>query len=329
MADFSGCSRCFDFDIVRNPIASFIRQAYVNYALAVSYAFNTTGTLGIINFAADVNRYLEDGCSDDEWLAAKQFTQQLYASLKELYPPREQGGVGLFASFSLETMLGVPAGQPCQATDWTRATAPGSLVACARDGFAALAGVPYDLFAFSAYPALITAARAAGPPSWYLTTALNALPPAERMALMVASTGFPSVDLAVNFANSSDYNPPLQCGVVLSSTVDKAAAWFNAVVDALAAPGFHGILVNFRAARDTLFDAAMDCPCTYPLPALKQFCDVLVAYRNYCRLNSGGAVGPAVCELAIKLSGALGVRDLFGQPRTELFNALQAARSLP
>ena len=86
---------------------------------------DTTGTLGIINFAADVNRYLEDGCSDDEWLAAKQFTQQLYASLKELYPPREQGGVGLFASFSLETMLGVQAGQPCQATDWTRATAPG------------------------------------------------------------------------------------------------------------------------------------------------------------------------------------------------------------
>ena len=45
--DFAGCTRCFDYDLVRNPIASFVRQGFINYALAVSYAFNTTGTLGI------------------------------------------------------------------------------------------------------------------------------------------------------------------------------------------------------------------------------------------------------------------------------------------
>ena len=329
VADFSGCTKCFDWDIVRNPIASFIRQGFVNYALAVSYAFNTTGTLGVINYAADMNRYLESGCSDAEWESAKQFTQQIYASLKALYPPREHGGVGVFASFSIETMMGVQEGQACAGTDWTRPAAPAALRTCAAAGYAALAGIPYDLFAFSSYPAGITVARTAGPPAWYLTTALAALQAPERLALMVASTGFPSTDTAVNYANTSDYSPPLQCVTLLPSNADKAAAWFEYVVATLDAPGYHGILFNFKAARDTLFDAAMACPCTYPTPELKPYCDVLVAYRGFCKAASGGAFLPAACELGIKLSGVLGVRDLFGQPRQPLFAALQAARALP
>ena len=295
VSDFVGCTRCFDYDLVRNPVASFVRQAYVNYALAVSYAFNTTGTLAVIDFSKDANRYWEDGCSAAEWDAYKQFMQQLYASLKELYPPREAGGVATYASFSGETLLGVQDGMPCSAAgvvNWN-------------------------------------AARAAGPPTWYLPTALAALPAPERMALVISATGFPVVDLTLNFANTSDYSPPLQCAPIVSSTADKAAAWFESVVAATSANGYHGIIINFKSARDTLFDAAMACPCTYPTPELKPYCDVLVAYRGFCKAASGGAFLPAACELAVKLQGALGVRDLFGNAREPLYSALQAARAAP
>ncbi len=63
VSDFTGCTRCFDYNTITNPIASFVRQGFVNYALAVSYAFNTTGTLAIINFGIDANKYLRDGCT--------------------------------------------------------------------------------------------------------------------------------------------------------------------------------------------------------------------------------------------------------------------------
>ena len=74
--DFTGCTQCFDYSIVRNPIASFIRQGFVNYALAVSLAFNATGTLGVINFGVDANRFLESGCSADIWASYIEFTQR-------------------------------------------------------------------------------------------------------------------------------------------------------------------------------------------------------------------------------------------------------------
>ena len=324
--DFRDCQKCFDFDLVRNPVASFIRQGYVNYALAVSYAFNTTGTLVVIDFAKDSNRYLEDGCTGDQWLAYKQFTQQIYVTLKELYPSRESGDVSLFASVSIETMLGVQDGQPCQNTNWNAARAPTSLINCAAAGFAALEGIPYDAFAFSSFPALTTSGRAAGPPSWYLPTALAALPTAERSALVVSATGFPSDALSLNFANTPDFNPPLQCETLLPSSGAKASAWFEAVIAATSAPGYHAFIINFRSARDVLFDAAMACPCTYPTQELKPFCDVIVAYRGACK---SAGLQPAACELAIKISGALGVRDLFGTPREPIFSALQAYRAQP
>ena len=238
--------------------------------------------------------------------------------------PRETGGVGLYASFSGETLLGVQDGMPCAGTDFTRAAAPAALKACAAAGYAALTGIPYDLFALSLFPALPTSASAAGPPAWYLPTALAALPASERASLVVAATGFPADPLALNFANTSDFNPPLQCETLLPSSGAKAAAWFESVIAATSAPGYHAFIINFRAARDVLFDAAMACPCTYPTQELKPFCDVLVAYRGACK---AAGLLPAACELAIKISGALGVRDLFGNPREPLFSALQAYRA--
>ena len=81
VADFTGCVQCFDYDIIRNPIASFIRQGFINYALAVSLAFNYTQTLAIINFGIDANRYLEYGCSTEQWNSYVDFTQEVYRSL--------------------------------------------------------------------------------------------------------------------------------------------------------------------------------------------------------------------------------------------------------
>lgn len=307
---------------IRNPIASFIRQGFVNYALAVSLAFNATETLAIINFGMDANRYLEYGCSAENWASFVGFTQQVYASLKELYPSR-QGGVAIYASFSLETLLQVQDGQACASTNWAAASAPTALVACAKAGYAALQGIPYDLFGWTSFPQLPTVAKG-GPPKWYLPTALAPLSAPEKLAMVVANTGFSSTTLALNFANSSDYAPPLDCVDFIPATPQKATAWFNAVVSAGTAPGFSTVLINFKAARDTLFDAAMACPCKAPLPALEPYCAVLIAYRGAC--HSAGIL-PAACELAIKQSGALGVRDLFNQPRQPLLAALQAARA--
>jgi hypothetical protein len=320
VSDFSGCQRCFDFDVIRNPIASFIRQGYTNYALAVSLAFNATGTLGIINFGADANRYLESGCSALEWEAYVGFTAQVYATLKAVYP-----AMSISPSFSLETMMQAQSGQACEGTNWAAPTAPAALTACARAGYAALAGIPRDAFYFSAFPALPTA-QSGGYRAWYLTAPLAQLTPAERASLVVANTGFPSATLSLNFANTSDYSPPLQCEDLVPSSPAAAAAWFTTLNSALTAPGLHAYVVNFKSARDVLFDGAEACPCVAPIPALEPYCAVLIAYRGACKT---GGILPAACELAIKLPGSLGVRDLFGVPRAPLYNALQAARKLP
>ena len=319
VSDFAGCAKCFDYDVVRNPIASFVRQAFVNYALAVSYAFTTTETLGLINFGVDMNRFLEDQCSDDVWVAYKDFTNQVYASLKELYP-----AMALFPSFSLETLMQTTNGMPCASTDWGAKTPPAALVACAKAGYAALAGVPRAAFAWSAFPL----AAASNYQPWYLTLPLSTLTPTERANMVVASTGALALPLALNFANTSNYEPPLDCtDAWIAGSPAAASAWFAAVLAVTAAqPASHAWVVNFKTARDTLYTGAMACPCTSPLPALAPYCSVLTAYRGAC---FAAGITPAACELGIKLYAAMGVRDLFGATREPLYSALQAARAKP
>jgi len=315
--DFTGCARCFDYDVIRNPVASFVRQAFVNYALAVSYAFNTTETLAIINFGTDVNRALEDGCPAEIWAAQVEFTQQVYASLKELYP-----AMALFPSFSLETLMQAQDGMACAQPNWGAKAAPAALVACAKAGYAALAGIPRDAFGWSAFPT-----GHSGYQPWYLTLPLSTLTPAERANQVVANTGALSIPLFVNFANTSNYLPPTQCVELASGAPAEANAWFALVLQVTAAaPASHAWVVNFKAARDTLYAGAMDCPCTTPLPALAGYCALLEAYRAAC---FAARFAPAACEVGIKLYGAMGVRDLFGAPRDLLYAALQAARAKP
>ena len=315
--DFAGCARCFDYDIVRNPVASFVRQGFVNYALAVSYAFNTTGTLAIINFGTDVNRALEDGCPAEIWAAQKEFTQQVYATLKDLYP-----SMALFPSFSLETLMQAQDGMACARPDWTASKAPASLVACAKAGYAALDGIPRDSFGWSAFPT-----GREGYQPWYLTLPLSTASAAERANQVVANTGALSLPLGINFANSTGYAPPTQCVDLASGSAAAATAWFSLVLSVTAAaPASHAWVVNFKAARDTLYTGAMACPCDAPVSALAPYCDVLTAYRTACY---NARFAPAACELGIKLYGAMGVRDLFGSPRDLLYAALQAARAKP
>jgi hypothetical protein len=317
VSNFDGCSQCFDYDIVRNPVASFVRQAFVNYALAVSYAFNTTETLAVINFGIDANRFLEDGCSAEVWASYKEFTQQVYESLKELYP-----NMALFPSFSLETLMQAQDGMACEKPDWAAKAAPAALAACAKAGYAALAGIPRDAFGWSAFPT----GHANWQP-WYLTLPLSTLSAAERANQVVASTGALGLPLAVNFANTSNYAPPLQCVTLADGSAAEADAWFAQVLAVTATtPSSHAWLVNFKTARDTLYAGAMACPCDTPVPALQPYCDLLTAYRGACY---AARVAPAACEVGIKLYGGMGWRDLFGAPREPLFSALQAARALP
>ncbi len=318
VADFSGCTQCFDYNIITNPIAAFVRQGFVNYALAVSLAFNYTETLAIINFGADMNRYLESGCSAQNWADYVQFTQQVYATLKELYP-----AMSLFPSISLETMMQAQDGMACQGTNWMANSAPTALVNCAKAGYAALANVPMDAFAFSAFPSLTTASKG-GFKSWYLTAPLGVISAAQRASLVVANTGVLAAPLALNFANTSNYDPPLQCVDFVPGSPQVAANWFNTMVSVFSGAGYRAFVMNFMMGRDTLFDAAMACPCKAPLPALQPYCDVLIAYRGACK-NAG--ILPAACEIAIKQRGSMGVRDLFGNKRQPLYDALQNART--
>jgi len=323
VSPFTGCDKCFDYDIVRNPVASFIRQGYINYALAVSVAFNATETLALINFGIDANRYLENGCTTDQWVAFSQFTQQVYATLKNYFPDK-----GLFASFSLESMMQVNSGQQCATgIDWNAKNPPTALVKCAQEGYAALAEIPRDVFAFSAFPALTTASQG-GFQSWYLSTPLSFLTAAEKQSMVVASTGFLWTPIVLNYANTTDYSPPLQCNTIYQGTQQASANWFEMLNTQCTntAAGYRTYVINFKSGRDTLFSQAMTCPCTVPIPALQPYCDVLIGYRTACY---NARILPAACEFGIKQYGSMGVRDLFGQPNEPFYTDLQTARQLP
>jgi len=217
-------------------------------------------------------------------------------------------------------------GQACQGVKFDAKTAPANLVACASAGYKALAGIPRDAFAWSAFPSLPTSSAAGGLQPWYLTTPLSMLSAGEKAAMIVANTGLLTTDLGLNFANSTGYEPPLQCETFIGSTPDYAAGWFDFVNSIASTPPYHAYVVNFKTARDTLYADAMACPCTVPVPALAGYCGVLTAYRGAC---FAARILPAACEVAIKIYGTMGVRDLFGAPREPLFTALQNARKLP
>ena len=105
------------------------------------------------------NRYLEYGCSADQWSAFADFTQDVYRSLREIYPAKAEGTMALFPSFSLETIMQAQDGMPCAGTNWMANSAPTSLINCAKAGYAALVNIPRDAFAWSSFPSLIPSSQ--------------------------------------------------------------------------------------------------------------------------------------------------------------------------
>lgn len=213
--------------------------------------------------------------------------------------------MSLFPSFSLETMMQAQDNMPCSGMLATAAAKPSAaLTTCTKAGYAALAGIPRDAFAWSAFPSLPTSAGGAGIPSWYLTLPLGAASAADRLSQVVANTGVLATDLALNFANTSNYAPPLQCTDFVTSDNDVAAAWFAQIMAVSNSAQYRAFVVNFKTARDTLFSQSMACPCTAPLPVLQPYCDVLIAYRGACK---AAGILPAACEIGIKIYGTMGV----------------------
>lgn len=327
--DFTGCSACFDYDEVTNPIAAFIKQGIINYQLYVAISVNLTGGLGLLQMGVDANAYFADNCGAAKDAAYVAFLGQLYDTLKQPFPQ-----IGIFPSFSLEVMMQARDGMDC-AGQLAAGTAkpPATLAACTRAGYAQLAGIPRDAFAFSATPAAsLLGATTPGFRPWYVSLPLSVLAGGDTaIPVLVSSTAMPTGAIQLNFGNSTvgaaaaavaAADPNTQCGPIFASNATYAASWLSTLLAAL--PVGRTLLVSWTAARDVLFPQAMACPCSAPLPVLEPYCDTIALYRQLCRLSN---ILPAACELQIKLRGQLGVRDLFGAPVQPLYDVLQAARS--
>lgn len=322
---FTGCSSCFDFSEVRNPVAAFVKQGIINYQVYMSLAVNLTGTLALLQYGVDANTYFAAGCGDDLNAAYVEYLAQTYVTLKQLFPDK-----AVFPSFSVEVMMGASNGQACAGQLATGGSKPSAaLVACTKAGYAELTGIPRDLFAFSATPSVYTLGpKTPGFRPWYITLPVSVLTGIDADVVAVTSTGLTTNTIAVNFANGSTpmttlaADPTPQCGPALVSNATYATSWFTTLMNGL--PAGKTLFVAMTAARDIFFPAAMACPCTAPLPVLQAYCDTLSLYRQVCQ---AGGLLPVDCELSLKLRGQLGVRDLFGNQVQPLYNAVQAARA--
>lgn len=229
------------------------------------------------------------------------------------------------------------------------------MAACTKAGYAALAGIQHDAMAFSAYPSVSQISNGPFQP-WYITLPLSVMNKSDSESFVVAGTGLLSSDMVINFGNGTEpmataaapmsavtpaVNPlldaarstavgssrnlqALDCQTLIESNSTLAAQWFDMLLSSSSQYGT-AILVNFAYARDTLFDQALtSCPCTAPLPILQPYCDYMSAFRSYC-IQTG--LPPYACEASVKVSGTLGIRDLFAQPREPLYSAVQAKRT--
>jgi hypothetical protein len=159
LSPVGGCTRCFNYNTTTSPVAAFFRQGYVNYVLAMAAAFtlnapSKNAPLVGVAFALDANRVLEAGCGD-EWLRAYvDFSNQVYASVKQFLPQ-----LPVFPAFQLESFYGLRAGQACSAYSGAgmAASKPApALLACFDANYEALAGMQRDVFAFTASPSALS-----------------------------------------------------------------------------------------------------------------------------------------------------------------------------
>jgi len=323
-----GCTRCFDYNETTNPVAAFFRQGYVNYVLAMAAAFtyNEPGKdapLVGVGFAVDANRVLEAGCGA-AWLAGYvDFSNQVFATVKNFLP-----ALPLFPAFSLESMYGLAEGQACggggvPAALMGAAKPPPQLLACFDANYDAFAAMRRDVFAFTAFPSQFTGGVWR---DWYISAALARLdPPVDTVNMWIVGTGVVSDNVVVNAANqTSGKQPKPQCVEVLRGNASDADAWLASVVAAATDAKLQ--LVTLAYARDVLFSEAMDsCPCAAPEPALQPYCDYINYFRLLCQELAG--LPSYICEINAKFFATDGVRDLLNNEKQPIYSTLQAARA--
>ena len=319
------CKQCFDYNETTNPVAAFFRQGYVNYVLAMAAAFtlnapSKNAPLVGLGFALDANRVLEAGCGD-AWLRAyADFSNQIYATVKQYLPE-----LAIFPAFQLESLYGLREGQACNALAGAGMAAgkpAPALLACFDANYEAVAALRRDVFAFTASPTAYSGGQWA---PWYLTAALDRLEgPVDTVNRWVVGTGILGDELVVNAQNStgSGKQPPPECLPVIAGSADGEAAWLASVV--AAATAYEVQLVTLAQARDILTgEVVSSCPCSAPGP-LAFYCD----YINYVRVVCAQFGLPSfACEAQAKVAGTTGVRDLEGNEKEPVYSTLQAARA--
>ncbi len=337
-----GCSSCFDYNEVTNPIASFFRQGFINYALAISYAFSEnapsteTGVAGI-QLSIDANRFLEAGCTAAQNAAYLDFANQAYVSVKTAFP-----SILVYHGFQLESMWGLNGGQACQGAGTGTKAPSAALNACFKKGYAAVSTLSRDAFGISVSPSS-NLLNVWAP--WLLTAAADALNAADSASVFVTGTTFMQDTIVVNVANGSapvqalpppsfrgktapsfplTADPAPECYPFLASNMTIANAWLASVIATAEAYSF--VAVTLSAARDVVpAQVVTSCgPCEAP-PGYEPFCQYLEALRNYCPTVLGQPSWR--CELVGKFGGTGGVRDLLNSPKEPIHSTLQAART--
>ena len=321
VAPFQPCAGCYDFNPASNPAAAGLQRAFALYAAFVVEAFlDRNITLVGVNLAAEINLAAGRACGAEWFPAVTQFYNGVYRVIKSVLAQRGASGVPVFPSIQLETLMGVQAGQPCAGL-LSGAAPPAALQKCISDGLAQVAALERDAFGVSTYPPMTSGAPA---PAWYVPAVLDRLSAKDRASFVVAETGWNRVPIVVNLANGSvgtAGDPPLQCQLVINSTIALANGWLATLTDL--ARQEQWALVTWWSDTDLLYaDSLPSCPCAVPA-AFAPSCTFITAFRELEELAGGSA---ADGELVAKAFGSMGLRGLDGA-KTALWDTLQAARA--
>lgn len=331
----------------------------------------------------------------EQWGDFVDFSNQVYKSLKNFLPK-----LPAYPILSHEAIMGVQDGQPCAGQGGKTATPPASLAACVGEGLALVSELQRDVFAVSMFPSVTglssgeshptDAARAIAfdhvppshpcmnspaptpPPSpagtwqlWYGPAVFDALDEKDAAAIAIASWGYDSTPIAINYANATSATAGQRAvgsfatpAAVLALGGVPAAADSAPTVPARlrsgASPSPTPICATVSTA--TTGDAAdflgylVDLSTRYPFAYVSFYSsgDVLPAdVVTSCPCKSTSVDGKALCaflglyrqicvlnglpswlcETTLKLTGSMGVRDYTGKQKADVYAALQAARA--
>lgn len=360
---FTGCSQCYDFNPQSNPEAAAVILAYAFYASfyvqliverlqQVSIATGLNLPLVAVNFAAEINLG-QRLCGDAWWSDVVAFSNTVYGILKPQLAKIGSASTLLFPSLQMEVIMGLQTGpdQPC--VGMTGGKKPSAqIIQCIKDGLATVAPLQRDAFGVSTYPANAQAGLPDQKPHWqpwYLTAVLQQLSKKDRASFIVAETGYLADDLVVNLANGTVgavpsvhgrgrgvvsrpvaqqqlADPPVQCAVVLNTSVADTNAWLSYLISTAASEakaGYDWPLLVWWSNTDLLWPSSISsCPCTVPQP-WESSCTFISAYRSIFIAEGQPAFGG---ELDAKAFGTMGIRQVDGTPKDPIWDTWQTAR---